>query len=281
MMRSGLRREREWFKRYGVSDAEMDDMVRAIVEALGAEILTRKELSERVVERVGAKAKRWVEHSWGGIVKLACLEGLVVFGPNQGREITFVRSKEWLTGAIDLPVEEAETMLLRRYLNGYGPASLADFAAWAGMTLGDAMPIKERVGNDVLEVKVEDKVCLALKEDLKLLQNVKALDFEDGGVRMLPSFDCYMLGHRDKSHIVDQAYYKLVYRKAGWVSPVVLVKGRAKGIWNCRKKGKRMHITIRLFDRIPENARKQVETEAAGLASFNNTAYEISFSKAL
>ncbi len=281
LMRSGLHREREWFKRYGVSDAEMDDMVRAIIEALGTEILTRKELSGRVVERVGAKAKRWVEHSWGGIVKRACLQGLVVFGPNQGREITFVRSKEWLPGTTDLPVEEAETMLLRRYLHGYSPASLADFAAWAGMTLSDALSIKERVGNDVLEVKVEDKACLALKEDLKLLQNVEALDFDGGGVRLLPSFDCYMLGHRDKSHIVDQAHYKLVYRKAGWLSPVVLVKGKAKGIWNCRKKGSRMHITIQLFDRIPENARKQVETEAADLARFNDTTYELSFSKTI
>jgi hypothetical protein len=279
LMRSGLRREREWFRRYGVSDAEMDGMARAVVDALGAEILTRKELSKRVVERVGAKAKRWVEHSWGGIVKRACLQGLVVFGPNQGREVTFVRRKEWLPRVMDLQVEEAEAMLLQRYLHGYGPASLADFAAWSGMTLSDAMPIRERVGNDVLEVKVEDKTCLALKEDLKLLQNVEALDFEDDSARMLPSFDCYMLGYRDKSHIVDEAYYKLVYRKAGWLSPVVLVKGRAKGIWSWKKKRNRLHVTIQLFDRIRESARKQVEEEVADLARFNDTSYELSFSK--
>jgi hypothetical protein len=257
----------------------MDGMVRAIIEALSTEILTRKELSRRVVECVGAKAKRWVEHSWGGIVKQACLQGLVVFGPNRGREVTFVRRKEWLPRATDLPVDEAEAILLRRYLHGYGPASLADFAAWAGMTLSNAMPIKERVENDILEVKVEDHACLALKEDLKLLQNIEALDFEDGNVRMLPSFDCYMLGYRDKSHIVDQAYYKLVYRKAGWLSPVVLVKGRAKGIWSWKKKRNRLHVTIQPFDKIPENARKQVEKEVAELARFNDTGYELSFNK--
>jgi hypothetical protein len=94
LMRSGLRRDREWFKRYGVTDAEMDRMVNAILEALGTEILTRKELSARVVDRVGTKAERWVEHSWGGIVKRACLQGFVVFGPNKGREITFVQQRE-------------------------------------------------------------------------------------------------------------------------------------------------------------------------------------------
>jgi hypothetical protein len=257
----------------------MDNMVCAVVEALGTKILTRKELSERVVERLGAKTKRWVQHSWGGIVKQACLQGLVVFGPNQGREITFVGRKEWLPKTTDLPVEEAEAKLLRRYLHGYGPASLADFAAWAGMTSSDTQPIRERMGDDILEVKVEDKACLTLREDLKLLEKVEVPDDENGGVRMLPSFDCYMLGHRDKSHIVDRTHYKLVYRKAGWLSPVVLVKGRAKGVWNCRKKGKRLRITIQPFNRIPGDVKKQVEEEAADLARFNDTAYELSFSK--
>jgi hypothetical protein len=278
-MRSGLRRDRDWFKRYGVTDAEMDGWVRAIVDALGTEILTRKELSERVVKRVGAKAKRWVEHSWGGIVKRACMQGLVIFGPNQGREVTFVSRKEWMPKVTDLPVEEAEDMLLRRYLHGYGPASLADFGAWAGLSLSEAMPIRQRMGNDILEVKVEDKDCLALKEDLKLLQNARGPDSTEGSVRMLPSFDCYMLGHKDKSHIVDPAHYKLVYRKAGWLSPVVLVEGRAKGLWSCTKKGNRLHVAVQPFDLISENVKRHVEEEVADLARFNETPYELSFGK--
>ena len=278
LMRSRVPKDREWFKRYGVSDAEMDDMVQAVVEALDAEILTRKELSELVVDRVGAKAKRWVEHSWGGIVKHACLQGLVVFGPNRGREITFVTRKKWLPRTKDLPAEKAEAILLRRYLHGYGPASLADFAVWAGMTLGEAKPIRELVGDDAVEVKVEDKACLALREDLKVLQN--EVDVEGGSARLLPSFDCYMLGHKEKSHIVDQNCYKLVYCKAGWLSPVVLVNGRAEGTWSCKKKGNRIHIAIQPFDRIPQSAIKQVEEEAADMARFSEATCELSFSKA-
>jgi hypothetical protein len=280
LLRHSLPREREWFKRYGVTEHEIDEMVRAVIEALGGEILTRKELSKRVVKRVGNKAKRWVEHSWGGIVKQACLQGLVVFGPNQGREITFVRRDKWLPRTTDLPVEEAEARLLRRYLHGYGPATLTDFAAWAGIKSSGAAHIRERVGDDILQVKVEEKACLALREDLIDLQNTAALDAEQNGVRLLPSFDCYMLGHKDKSQIVDQAHYKLVYRKAGWLSPVLLIEGRAKGTWNSSKKGNRLQITIQPFDRIPKDARKQVEEEAADLARFYDTACWLTFSRA-
>jgi len=279
LMRTGLRRDRDWFKRYGVTDAEMDGWVRAVIDALDNEILTRKELSDRVVKRVGARAKRWVEHSWGGIVKRACVQGLVVFGPNHGREVTFVSRKKWLPRVTDLPGEDAETMLLRRYLHGYGPASLADFGAWAGLSLGEAMPIKERIEKDILQVKIEDRDCLALKEDLKLLQNVQAPDSEEGGVRLLPSFDCYMLGHKDKNHLVDPAHYKLVYRKAGWLSPVVLVEGKAQALWSRRKKGNRLHITVQPFGEISGSVQRQVKEEVADLARFNETPYELSFRK--
>jgi hypothetical protein len=279
LLHRGLRREREWIARYGITQAEMDTMVDTIVKELADEALTRKDLTKRVVAQVGTKAKRWVEHSWGGIVKQASLQGHVVFGPNRGQEITFIRCDKWLPHIKPMPVEEAEAMLLRRYLHGYGPASLADFASWAGMTVGDATPIRKRIGAEIVDVKIEDRPGLILHKDLKVLQNAKIADNELDNVRLLPSFDCYMLGHKGKKHIVDKAHYKRIYRKAGWLSPTLLVNGRAEGIWNYRKKGKTLHITIEPFNKIPKNTKKLVEEEAAKLARFYNTAHELKFTK--
>lgn len=276
LLRQGLRREREWLARYGISHSEMDAMVRAIVEGLADEVLTRKELAQHVSARLGEKAKRWVEHSWGGIVKQACLQGLVVFGPSRGQEITFVRRDKWLPQMENLPAEKAENMLLRRYLHGYGPAGLADFAAWSGMTVSEAIRISERIDDDIVEVKMADKTGVLLRDDLRLLQ--KAM-FNEESVRLLPSFDCFMLGHKDKSLLVDNAYYKRIYRKAGWLSPVVLLNGRAEGVWTYKKKGKHLHIAIETFYKIPENVRKLIKEETENLAHFYNTACKITFTK--
>lgn len=129
-LRGRLQREWSWIEKRGVSKAALDSMVEAIVDALADdEVLKRRELADRVVVRVGVGARRWVEHSWGGIVKQAGLMGLVMFGPCRGREITFARRDRWLPSAGELAVERAEEELLRRYLGGYGPASLTDFAA--------------------------------------------------------------------------------------------------------------------------------------------------------
>ena len=277
LLRNGLRREREWLAKRGVSQAEAEAMIRAVVEALDDEILTRKKLAQRVFAVLGSKAKRWVEHSWGGIVKQACLQGLVCFGPNRGKEITFVRCDKWLPRLKNMPVEEAEETLLRRYLHGYGPAGLRDFATWSGMTVGEAVPILERLGSDVVEVEVEGKSGLALREDLEELQNAALDDHEEQHVRLLPSFDCFMLGHKDKSHLVYEAYYKRVYRKAGWLSPVVLVNGHASGVWSHKQRGKRLHVTIELFTKISRNIRKGIDKEATDLARLFDTTCEVTF----
>jgi hypothetical protein len=63
----------------------------------------------------------------------------------------------------------------------------------------------------------------------------------------LPSFDPYMLGHRDKEHLVDEANYKRVYRKAGWLSPVVLFAGRVMGVWSHERRGKCLHVNVEPF----------------------------------
>lgn len=275
LLHRGLRRERQWISKYGISEAEMEAMVEAIVEALDDAVLTRKELARHVVALIGAKTKRWVEHSWGGIVKQASLQGLVVFGPSHGQEITFVRRDKWLPHVKNRPIEEAENMLLQRYLHGYGPASLADFAAWASMTVGDAIPIRERVGDEIVEVKVEDKTGLVLRGDLAALQKA-AFDNHDS-VRLLPSFDCFMLGHRDKSHLVDEAYYKRVYRKAGWLSPVVLINGRAEGVWAYKKKGKNLQVTIEPFHKFSQNVKRRIKEETTKLAHFYDAACELTF----
>lgn len=277
LLRRGLCRETEWLAGYGVSQAEAEAMSRAVVEALDDEVLTRKELAQRVVAVLGSKARRWVEHSWGGIVKLACLQGLVCFGPNKGKEITFVRVDKWLPRLKDMPVEKAEETLLRRYLHGYGPAGLRDFATWSGITVREAVPILERLDSQVFEVQVEGKPRLALREDMVELQNSALDNDEKQCVRLLPSFDCFMLGHKDKSHLVDKAHYKRVYRKAGWLSPVVLVNGRTIGAWSRIRSGKRLNITVELFTKIPRSIRKRINKEVMDLARLFDTTCRVTF----
>jgi len=275
LKRSCLRYERQWIAKRGVSAREAEAMIEAILKALDEGPLTRRRLAERVVSLVGARAKRWVEHGWGGVVKQACMLGLVCFGPNQGQEITFVRCDQWLPHLKDLPAEEAGAALLRRYLASYGPATLQDFTAWTGMQVKEAAPIWDGIREELVKVSINGRLRWVLRQDLEQLQ---AHGGEAGVVRLLPSFDSFLLGHRDKSHLVDPTNYKRVYRKAGWLSPVVLVDGRILGVWSHRRRGSRLQLNVELFERVPRDVREAIEGEAQDLGRFLDAPCQVTYS---
>jgi len=131
--------EQRWMARRGLDMSLLERMVEAVVEALSDGPLTRREIGSQVVAEVGEESKIWVEHSWGGVIKQACLRGLVCFGPDRGREVTFVRLDQWLPGLKRLSDAEGSSLarakVLERYLEGYGPATIQDFSFWSGCLL--------------------------------------------------------------------------------------------------------------------------------------------------
>jgi len=238
-------------------------MADAVVQVLASGPLARRELADRVVGLLGGKARRWVEHSWGGIVRRPCFQGRVCFGPPQGREVTFARTDQWLDAKRDLLPEDARAMLLRRYLQSYGPASPKDFLAWSGMAAKDVRSVWD--GSPGLsEVSVEGRRAWVLRKDLVDLTRTTTMQ----SVRLLPSFDAYLLGHRDKSHLVDAAHYKRVYRKAGWLSPVVLVDGKVAGLWTHATKGGNGIVTIEPFRSLSRTEREGIAAEVEDLGRF-------------
>ncbi|MFQ5553524.1 MAG: winged helix DNA-binding domain-containing protein [Thermoplasmata archaeon] len=274
LRQEGLFRERQWMRRYGLSEEDLRRMPRAAEEALASGPLTRRELGEAVVERVGERARKWVEHGYGGVVRLATIEGKVCFGPNRGQEITFVLLDDWLGQRPTSPPEEAETELLYRYLHAYGPATTEDFSAWSGMRMGLIRGIWERVEEDLQAVVVDGKEAHLLATEL---DEFRTEPEAEPSVRLLPYFDAYLLGHKDKGHLVERANYKRVYRKAGWISQVVLVEGRVAGVWTQKRGRKRLTVRVEPFEPLDGTVRQAVKAEATDLGRFLGRETEIVF----
>ena len=263
-----------WMTRRGLPMEEIDAIVDATHAALEGGPLTRRELGARVSKALGPRARRWVEHGWGGVVRSACIRGRVCFGPNRGIEVTFVRLKDWLPRPRDVPPEEAGAGLLRRFLHVYGPATVQDFARWADLAAGDARSMWGSVREEIVQVDVEGRLAWALRGDLAALRTASL----DGPVvRLLPNFDVFLLGHVDKGHLVDPAHYKRVYRKAGWISQVLLVDGRVAGVWTHRRKGSRLLLAVEPFTPLSRDVREGVEAEAADIGRFLGAACEVTF----
>lgn len=263
--------EMRWMARHGLTDDEARRIVDAVVGCLASGPITRCELADCVASSLGPETRKWVDHSWGGVVKLACVRGLMCFGPDQGQKATFVHRDWWLQG---LPgagnaasAGDAETFLMRQYLRSYAPATWRDFASWSGMRVTEAACIGKRLADDLVEVSVEGQAGFVLQEDLEAIQTA-VLSASAPSVRLLPSFDSFLLGHDDKSHLVNSELYRRVFRKAGWLSPVVLVNGRVAGVWAQERKGHKLAVTVEPFGVFSEEERDLVAVEADNLGRF-------------
>ncbi len=278
LKRSRTRQLRQVMFRYGVTSREAEGVKQAVLAALSGGPLARADLTQRVLSLgiAGKKARRWFEQSWWGVARQTLFEGLICYGPNRGPETTLVRVDQWLPKQEEVRELEAKRVLFRRYLRAYGPATLQDFSKWTGMAMEETRAVWESMKGEWLEARFDDEKRLVLRDDFDQL---KSGGLRSPVLRLLPSFDPYLLGHVDKSHLVDNRHYKLVYRKAGWISPAVLLNGRVIGTWSHRRQGKRLQLVIAPFETVSRNIRTKVEEEAASLGSFLGRTWEVKFGK--
>lgn len=240
----GVRRQQvgayhNWYSKEGLDAAQIETLVQAVIAALQDGPHSRMDLSRRLVPQLGEWARPMLEHSWGGIIKLACALGHVCHGPAEreegegSREALFIGLNHWL-GREVAPERERAAMaaLLRRYLSVFGPATKADFRKFAG---GYAEPVHAAfadLASELVEVDLDGKPAFLLAADLPALQ---AAVPTEGQISVLGLFDPYLLAHNDTRQYLDERFRPAVYRTAGWISPVILRQGRVIATWTHKR----------------------------------------------
>ena len=181
----------------GVSPDDADRAVAIVRGALAAEgPLTRAELATRI----GEAGIRTEGQATPHLLMLAALRGVAVMDVRR----RFVTADP--APAIDRDAALVE--LARRYLAAHAPATDRDLAAWSGLPLRDA-----RAG--LREVRDEPRPAT-----------------EPIPPRLLPAFDPYLLGWKDRSFAVPPALATVVHPGGGMVRATATIDGIAVGDWN-------------------------------------------------
>jgi hypothetical protein len=273
--------ERMWFEHHGRYMREPDWPSREmrqklfyprILEALTEKPLRRKELDYRVLSKFADVPKPYERlfSGWGGILKETAYLGLTVHAEPCGNESCFTRLDKWLP-QIDLDEideDEAKEQLLLKYLRGYGPASAQDFTCWSGLMAGEARKAIENTQSELVEVKIEGsgRILLMLKKDIKELEKIDLE--EEVQLRLLPKFDSFMLGHKDRSRMIKGEFMKHVYRKAGDIAASVLVDGYVAGTWKYKKAKRKLTVAVTPFDRFSRGTIAELEHCVKELGTF-------------
>jgi hypothetical protein len=235
----------------------------AVLEVLDGRCLLRQELADEVVERVGTKV--------GGRL----LSGFAFFGgaelcqgPPQGNKITLARPDQWIEGWRDVDEHEALREVCRRYLRTYAPARPADFREWFALrSPAHAREVFESLSDQLEDVDVEGHVAQVLRGDTVFPKSSPSL-------RLLPEYDVYVMGFREREHLVPESAKKQVaaHGRGRYEGPAgvrfLLIDGVTAGLWERRKRGKRIELTVRPAAKLTRAQRAEVDREAERIGTF-------------
>lgn len=265
------------FESYGISEAQYETFLAAVPQVLGGEPMTREQLAVAVAKRTGIDQllPALIESSWGSALKPSAFGGDLCFGPTQGRNVAFVRPCDWLGRWREIDPKAALQAIILRYLSVYGPATPQDFARWwGGVTLLAKKTFKElELAGELEAVDVDGWKAFALRSSLEPMESLSAA----GIVRLLPMFDAYTHGLLDCDPLLPSAFRRLVFRPQAWISAVVLVDGRIRGVWEYTVKRSRTTVKVRMFASPTARVRTAIVAEAERLNGFLDTKVVVVF----
>jgi hypothetical protein len=176
----------------------------------------------------------------------------------------------WLGGEPD--GDGAPDALVRRYLAAYGPATVADVAAWSGLT--GVREILERMRGE-LRTFADDR-----GRELFDVPGAPLPDPETPApVRLLPEFDTVLVAHADRRRVIPEARQSYVGANLG--RPFVLLDGMVAGWWRIERSREGLRLAVQTFERLGARERAELEAEGAALLDFaageSGPAREIAF----
>ncbi len=252
---------------------QAESVLEAIGLALAAADLTVHELGEAVLSHCGSWAGDEVIPAFTGMwprwrqaVKLAGARGVLCFGPDRGRNVTFTSPRRWLPGFEPEAGAPALEWLVSQYLTSYGPATVDGLARWLAVPRPVAADLLAERGGARQRVELAG-VAAWWPAGLPLPSG------EPRGVRLLPYFDAYVIGGQPRGLLFPgpAAERALVGgRPSGGAGtkPVLLVDGVVAGLWHQRRAGRARSITVEPFGDLTASQHRELKDQAERLGEF-------------
>jgi Winged helix DNA-binding domain len=254
-MLPSLRASRLTDRRYtssGLTTADADALLPQLLE-LASRPRTKAEIEELLTARLGAPNPR----AWWALRTFAPLLHAPTGGPwSFGARSSFVAAPSQLP-----PERQPESVrwLVRRYLEGFGPASVQDVAQFSLLRRPVVRDALDALGADVERLEGPDGAEL-----FDVTGSPLPPEDTPAPPRLLPMWDSILLAYADRSRVVPPEHRRLVARNNGDVLPTLLVDGHVAGVWRPVEGG----IEATAFHPLPEQAWTGLAAEAAALVAF-------------
>lgn len=180
-------------------------------------------------------------------------EGTICFGPREGKQPAFVLLDEWIPHSRELTYEESLAEICYRYFASRGPAALADFIWWTGLTSSLAKTALELVKPKLESIRYNDK-------EYWMTVSNKPAEPIDNLYHLLPSFDEYLITYTDRSLMLGKYTLKdVVPFSNGMFFPVIVENGMIIGTWKRTIMKNTVKIDFSPFEPFTKKQEKEIQ----------------------
>ena len=195
------------------------------------------------------------------ILLLLAAEGRIVRGRPRGSWVSgqyrWSVVDAWLPdGVPPWSLQEAQAELVRRWLRGFGPATIADVKWWTGLPMGQVRRAVAATG--AVEVDLDGTPGLVLPDDLN------PVPAPEPWVALLPALDPTTMGWAGRDFYLGP-HRPALFDRNGNAGPTIWLNGHVVGGWAQRATGE---VVLRLLEDVGTDASEAIEAEAARLTAW-------------
>lgn len=196
--------------------------------------------------------------------------GYLCLGPHIGKQPSFTLLDEWVTKAPAIPRDEALQKLAAIYFKSHGPATESDFANWTGLTLTDTHRAIELAG---------DQLATLIISGVTYWLDPATRESSEEALYLLPGFDEYILGYRDRSAALAPEYNSRIISKNAVFPATIVQNGQVVGTWRRTLKAKKVIMQATAFTSFSQNTRQLIAEKAIVFGQFTGLPVELTFSQ--
>ena len=246
------RGRRDWWVRVNSEKLTARDMSAAArrlrPRLAGGTVLKRVEIEALVGKYTASGVGHWLR--WCACRRRGTWE--------RRRADLYAAAEDWLDPA-EIARDDAVDHLVRRYLGGFGPATLADIAGWAGVPAVQVAPALRRL-----------RLRRFVSEDGDELVDLPRAPLPDpetpAPVRLLGTWDAILLAHARRANVLPERHRTRVFNtKMPQSVPTFLVDGAVAGTWRYDKG----RVTFDRFERLDRATSRALLEEGERMAAFH------------
>ncbi len=227
--------------------------------------LTRESLVEKLQQAGIDTGENRASH----LLLRAETEGIICSGRISGNKPTYALLTERAGKTEPVSRDEALARLALRYFTSHGPATVADFTWWSGLTATDARKaldsVKTGLNNDDI-----DGQTFWFSPDAGLDKPFVET------VHLLPAFDEYIISYRDRTASLPSVHHRKAVSNNGIFYPVMMQNGRITGTWSKTLRSKALSLSLKPFLSGGNMPEERLAEAVSAYGSFYNKSVAVS-----